>query len=826
MPGEEKLETDPHQMKVNKSCVSLSTFLLFFVLNATRKTASAQDNVRGSKEPIVHTFNPDTLTYDYLVDGNLSKNDPAHHRFKTLQAAYEAAPAGTEERPTVIGIRPDVYFLKGGEMTPGLSITKNYITLLGLTNNRRSVVLADNRGLQQGAGNDGFVMDVNATGFTVKNLTIINYCNVDYEYPGDPGKDLKKRSDVITQAVALQARGDKQVYENVALLSRLDTFFLLAKRSYFKNVYIEGTDDWIGGGGVGLWENCTLLFPTGQGVMSSTNNVFRDCRFIASKHMEFYKVGFKSELRPCTLINCVVPVSTPNSRVAWMREKAPARPHLYSMTWHVKDANGNPAKIYDSNIGRPAFRYSRELTAKELKAFNPWNLLRAVPGSEPDNWDPAGVKGIYENAGEGALVYRVRLTNGSPENHKPAPDGGTFHIRTGETKATIGAAVTPVYARDPTVTWSTPSNLISLNRTTGPTVVVVGRNGTEHAEWVPVRATAANGLFATAWVYVEPSYVDPPAIVSGPVLSQPVNGKINLEYKLDLKKGREDQSIATWSVCNDASGSNERVVAVSRGDKPLRSLTLTPGYVGKYIKVSLAPRNQRSKPGTDVSVISKAPVVASEVDLTRVSPDFRNFVITPNQSVADGMWTVSRNWRIESGEGLENGYGIHSTGPASLFYQRDADTGDMQLDLLFRPDKTEGQVFSVPGSPADSGANNLHADIYIKYNPRTGNGYSLRFWRTTRSAKKCMFQFYKIKNGVGTPLDSHKELSGVFKRDTHLILKVAGNTITATASNTKDHDTLHLQSRIVANHYGGAGMLWSRGTSAICSRFAITWKKR
>ena len=812
-------------MKSSKSCVLLSALLSIFFLNAASPVASAQDNVRGGKEPIVHTFNPDTLTYDYLVDGNLSKDDSAHRRYRTLQAAYEAAPAGTEGHPTVIGIRPNVYFLRGGKMTPGLRITKNYITLLGLTNDRRSVVLADNRGLRQGAGNDGFVIDVNATGFTAKNLTIINYCNVDYQYPGDPGKDLKKKSDVITQAVALQARGDKQVYENVALLSRLDTFFLMAKRSYFKNVYIEGTDDWIGGGAIGLWENCTLVYPTGHGVMSSTNNVFRNCRFIASKQMEFYKVGFKSELRPCTLINCVVPVSTPNSWVAWMREKAPARPHVYSMTWHVKDANGNPAKIYDSNVGKPAFRYSRELTAEELRAFNPWNLLRAVPGFEPDNWDPAGVRIKYEKAGEGALVYRIRLTAGSPENHKPAPDGGTFYIRTGETKATIGAAVTPAYAKN-TTTWSTPSNLVSLSRTTGPTVVVTGRNETEHAEWVPVEATAANGLYATAWVSVEPSYVDPPAVVSGPALSRPMNGNINLEYKLNLEKGREDQSIATWSVCNDPTGSNKRVVAVSRGDKPLRSLTLAPGYVGKYIKVSLAPRNQRSKPGTALSIISKVPVMASDVDLTKVSPDFRNFVVTPNQSFAKGMWTISRNWRIESGEGLENGYGIHSTGPASLFYQRDADTGDMQLDLLFRPDKTEGQVFSVPGSPADSGLNNLHADIYIKYNPRTGNGYSLRFWRTTQSAEKCMFQFYKITNGIGTPLDNHKELSGVFKRDTHLILKVTGDMMTAIASNTKDHDTLHLQSKIVPNHYGGAGMSWSRGTSAICSRFAITWTKR
>jgi pectin methylesterase-like acyl-CoA thioesterase len=131
--------------------------------------ASAQDNVRGGSEPIVTSIDPTTLTYDYLVDGNLPQDDPANKKFKTLQAAYEAAPEGSEAKPTVIGIKPNVYQISGSmERAPSLSITKSWITLLGLTNNRRSVVLADNRGLDEGASDDGYLLDVNATGFTAK----------------------------------------------------------------------------------------------------------------------------------------------------------------------------------------------------------------------------------------------------------------------------------------------------------------------------------------------------------------------------------------------------------------------------------------------------------------------------------------------------------------------------------------------------------------------------------------------------------------------------------------------------------------------------------
>src|SRR6516162_4814755 len=195
-----------------RSCIH--TGLLPLVMLVTVTSALAQDNVRGSSEPVVRSIDPSKLTYDILVDGNLDRDDPANHKFKTLQAAYAAASPGTEEKRTVIGIQPNVYMLPAGEpRTPSMRITKNYITFLGLTNNRRTVVLADNRGLQQGADDDGYILDVDAIGFTMKNLTVINFCNTDYEYPGDPSKNLRKRSDVITQAVALQAAGDKHVYE-------------------------------------------------------------------------------------------------------------------------------------------------------------------------------------------------------------------------------------------------------------------------------------------------------------------------------------------------------------------------------------------------------------------------------------------------------------------------------------------------------------------------------------------------------------------------------------------------------------------------------------
>src|SRR4030095_10855869 len=136
----------------------------------------------------------------------------------------------------------------------------------------------------------------------------------------------------------------------------LDTMFLRTTRSYFKNVYIEGTDDWVGGGQISVWEDSTLVYPTGSGVMSASNVVFRNCRFEATKGMQFYKAEYGGGARPQLVIHNILPVG---ARVSWVRAKRARRQGLYSLTYHNKDSAGNPAVLYDSNVGAPTFTYSR-----------------------------------------------------------------------------------------------------------------------------------------------------------------------------------------------------------------------------------------------------------------------------------------------------------------------------------------------------------------------------------------------------------------------------------------------------------------------------------
>jgi len=815
--------------------------LLLFALFCLPPHSRAQDNMRGAPYNgyTGETFDTTHYSYDYLVDGSLAQDEPDQKKFKTLQAAYAAAPAGTADHPTVIGIKPDVYFLHGGDTDPSMNITKNYITLLGLTTDRRNVVLADNRGNKEGASNNGYILMVNATGFTMTNLTLVNYCNLDYEYPGDPSKNLKARSPVITQAVALQADGDKHVYSHVALLGRLDTTFIRTTRSYFTHVYIEGTDDFIGGGTVGVWEDSEVYFPTGNGVMSSSGIAFINTVFKAERGLEFYK-GFRS---PVALIRCTMPVNTPQSPVAWMVWKAAVRQNVYALTYQTKDAAGKSAVIYDSIVGPPAFTLSREISAEEAHAFNPWNMLRATPTGQVDDWDPAGVRAKYE--ADSSDVFRMGLNASSPiAAARPAgavadpfantePSGNTS-IRTGAAPATLTANVQPLRASDAAIHWSTDSKLILLSSDAGKSITVSGQNTADHAEYASVRATAPNGFYVTSHINVEPAYIDPPTFTSAPSLAAPADGKIQINYALNLggHPGQlVDESQIAWFACDDAQCAARREAAVSRGDQPLRTLTLTPGFAGKYVEAVVRPKHNISEPGPETVAISAAPVDAGAITAAIIDPDFRNFVETPTTDFVNGMWSVLGTWTSSIGDNLVNGYGLRiASQGAQLLYTNDGPAGDMRVKIVFTPEKTAGQGFGIAGSPDDSaGPRNQKADIFIKYDPRTRSGYSLRFWRTIQAADKCMFQLYQIVDGVGHPVNDQQQLTGVFKPNSTITLAITGNTFTATGSNTADGDTLSLTGTIAPNTFGGAGVAWTGsvpfGNSVVVSQFQISYPK-
>ncbi len=589
-----------------------------------------------------------------------------------------------------------------------------------------------------------------------------------------------------------------------------------------------------------VWENSVVSFPTGSGEGTVTGTVFVNTTFTlpatGAQQLEFYKGPTsggaypEGNTLPAALINCTLPTNVAGNTVAWIVGYAPSTAqNIYSLTYQNKDVNGNPVLIADASQGPITHTLSRELSAQEAAAFTPGNILSATPTGVQDNWDPAGFLASYTGqtvpglaatnaAGQGSLPYGMGITNGSPS------------IITNQTTATIGATVFPARAPQ-TINWSTSSSLVSLSQSVGASITVAGSNNTGVSQYVPINATASDGFYITAWVLVQPAYINPPTLSSAPVISVSTNGTATLNYAFNPVINRIDQSIITWYSCVDPSCSAPRVVGISNGGLPLQTYTLQGGDVGNYLEATLQPKWDISNPGAAVSAISTAPIPVSSVVSSTVSPNFLNFPPNPESAFLSGYWTVQGTWTSEGqpvGATFVNGWGLRAASQgAALLYQQDAPVGDEQVTVVMSPEKTAGQGFGSPGSGADSttGAVVQNADIYIKYDPRTGNGYSLRWWRTTQSANEVLFQLYQHVNGVGSPIDGNQVLTGVFKPNTYVTLSIIGNIFSASAYNTVDTSTLYLQSVVSPNSFGGSGTRWSgsvpSGNSNVYSFFQI-----
>ncbi len=531
------------------------------------RSTFAQDSLPSPFSPSY--LDTSSVVPNAIVDGTLAADQPAASppQYKTLQSAYNAAPSNaTAASPWVIGIKPNLYNIDTTTPgTPGLTISKNYITLLGLTDDQRNVVIYGDEGNKEGAGTDsqsynGEVITVSATGFTAKNLTIGNFCNVNYEYPGGPGvpaQTVPERSPTVTQAVAIQTSGDKHVFEHVSILSKLDTSFIGSTRAYFDYVYMEGTNDFIGGGTISVWDHSYIYFPTGDGEGTVTGTIFMNTTFFPADipgggTMQFYKgptLGGaypEGSTLPAALIHCTLPVNTltaNSASVAWVKGFAPVNQDIYTLTYQNVDTNGNPAVIADGEQGPPTYTLSREISATEAEAFNPWNLLSATPTGTQDGWDPANVGPTYIGLGEGSLPFGMSMTNGNPTVITPGSIAGTT--------GTISATVFPARATQ-TINWATPSSLVTLNHSSGANVVVTGANNSGVSQNVPVNASATNGFYVTGHPFVEPPFINPPTFTSSPTLGAPSGGTETVNYTLNLTAPRTDNSIIKWFSCSDA----------------------------------------------------------------------------------------------------------------------------------------------------------------------------------------------------------------------------------------------------------------------------------
>jgi pectinesterase len=155
--------------------------------------------------------------------------------YKTVQAAIDAVPANNTTRRVIT--------IKAGTYREIVTIPSNkpYITLQGLGSGPGSTVIVNNHSSAGGYGTSGSAtVFINGHDFIAKNLTMSN----------DYGEG--------SQAVAASLNADRSVYDNVRFLGNQDTMLVYHYRSYIVNSYVEGTVDFIFGGGTAVFNTSTI----------------------------------------------------------------------------------------------------------------------------------------------------------------------------------------------------------------------------------------------------------------------------------------------------------------------------------------------------------------------------------------------------------------------------------------------------------------------------------------------------------------------------------------------------------------------------------------
>jgi hypothetical protein len=374
---------------------------------------------------------------------------------------------------------------------------------------------------------------------------------------------------------------------------------------------------------------------------------------------------------------------------------------------------------------------------------------------------------------------------------------------------------------------------------------VIPTNSKDETIQVIVTANTSSGLEAASVLNVAPEMLDAPKFKYSPELIKNKNGKLIVNYRLDMRF--EDQSLVSWYRCTDSKGSNPIEVAVSRQNKPMLEYDLTAGDIGYYIKVSVAPKHIRCKAGDEVIVVMKNPVAAKDVKANpkELYTDFRN-VSTKNQpEVIPGFWSfynikspVPDNRPItsienrdawyfgEGSDGAANMTGLLQGRYAGLLYTPvGKEFGDMKLTMIVAPFKTAGQGFSVA---------QLYMDVLIKFNTKTMTGYALRFIRTTKyhDAVDCVFVRYE--NGKISEI-SEPISTSCYRPTCQITVETAGNKISAPADAQADYYSVpgrqevvkevDMETEILPDKSGGFGIQYLGGSSTMIKELKVVWKK-
>ena len=553
----------------------------------------------------------------FYIDGQLTSAEAAKYPyvFNSVNEAAKHLMDGTEESPMVLYIAPYVYWIDdpddttiripkpGNSMPFGLEIKCEWLKFYGLSGDARNVVLASNRGQTMGAKGNFTMFKISGQGTSAENVTFGNYCNIDLVYPLKPALSRKKRGSAIVQAQLVFCDGDKVFARNTRFISRLNLCpFIGSKRTLFDHCHFECTDDALNGTAVYL--DCTFDFYSGKPFYRTigTGAVFFNCDITSFTRDQQYFTKSGGEV---VVIDTRISSETVKY-LGWRDHPAKeSRNYEYKVQLNGKPifiGTKDPRSTIDMK-GKPILdAYQFSYNGKII--YNTYNLLRG-----DDDWDPMNIKDIIlaaeKKSGKSLINLPTQLLV-SPTRDTIESGRNTIVLKTKVNKfgnyelkgEEIDWKIAPEY-----------QSLAKLNINDDGTCTVIPASSDETE--VIIQATTNSALEAASLIYVSPSLLDAPKFISLPKINSDKNGKLVVNYKLDMRF--KDQSLVTWYRCTDAKGNDPIEVAVSRFNKPKLDYVLMAGDVSYYIMVKVTPKHIRSLPGDPVTAIVGKAVSANDV---------------------------------------------------------------------------------------------------------------------------------------------------------------------------------------------------------------------
>jgi pectinesterase len=198
-------------------------------------------------------------------------------KYKTIQEAVMAIPAGTPESPVIIRVKPGMY-----KELVYIQHEKRFFRLIGEDPTKTIITFNLNANL---IGLDGKPIGTFRTPTVQIDADDLTAENITFENSAGP----------VGQALAIRVDGDRAVFRNCRFLGWQDTLFINRGRQYFENCYIEGHVDFIFGGATAFFDHCRIhALRDGYLTAASTPNlaqygfVFSHCTITGAGGVKTY----------------------------------------------------------------------------------------------------------------------------------------------------------------------------------------------------------------------------------------------------------------------------------------------------------------------------------------------------------------------------------------------------------------------------------------------------------------------------------------------------------------------------------------------------------